>query len=148
VLSNFAHVRWPDLLRTLLGETAATVPAVLVELREGEILGRVPRQDWRWLSLIEPVETDIRLREQFRQRVGAGEAECLAVAVTRRYQFLSDDAAARRLARREGLTVSGTLGILQKLVEGAYFTGTEADQLLAIMISQGYRSPVQSLQEL
>ena len=43
-----------------------------------------------------------------------GEAECLAVALQRGYRFLSDDFAARRLAKVKGIIVSGTIGILLK----------------------------------
>lgn len=62
--------------------------------------------------------------------------------------ILVDDFAARRMAAQVGITLSGTLGILQKLLATGQVTIPEADQLLAIMISQGYRSPVQSLAEL
>lgn len=54
LLSNFAHIQRPDLLRIVLGEDAATVPAVIAELEAGETLGLVPVCDWSWLPILEP----------------------------------------------------------------------------------------------
>ena len=45
---------------------------------------------------------------------GAGERAAIALASERKLPLLCDDEAARRIARREGLAVSGTLGILQQ----------------------------------
>jgi len=45
---------------------------------------------------------------------GAGEQAAIALARERKLPLLCDDEAARRIARREGLLVSGTLGILQQ----------------------------------
>jgi predicted nucleic acid-binding protein len=45
---------------------------------------------------------------------GAGERAAIALARERNLPLLCDDEAARRTARREGLLVSGTLGVLQQ----------------------------------
>ncbi len=55
--------------------------------------------------------------QELSRQVDAGEAECLAVAVTRGYTFLSDDFAARRVAKTRGVAISGTLGVLLLLVD-------------------------------
>ena len=47
--------------------------------------------------------------------------------------FLTDDFAARRLAQREGVAISGTIGLLRKLV-ALHLTLEEADRMLAIML--------------
>ncbi|HEX6387346.1 MAG TPA: DUF3368 domain-containing protein [Anaerolineae bacterium] len=148
VLSNFAHVQRPELLRLLFGQSVATTPTVMSEVHEGEALGLIPLQEWSWLPLIAPTDSERQLALGYEKQLDPGEAECLAIALTRDYGFLSDDFAARRMASQVGVTLSGTLGVLQKLVATAHITIPEADQLLAIMISQGYRSPVQSLAEL
>lgn len=62
--------------------------------------------------------------------------------------LLSDDFAARRLALKLGIPVSGTLGVLLQLVHNHHITMQEADALLARMIGKGYRSPVTSLTEI
>lgn len=148
VLSNFAHSRRPELLRLALGEDGTTAPAVLSELRSGEALGLVPRCDWRWLQVIRLTDEEASLAAAYNAQLDAGESDCLAVAKSRAWTFLTDDLAARRLAQREGVTISGTLGVLQKLVGLKHLTVEEADHLLADMLSHGYRAPVGSLREL
>lgn len=148
LLSNFAHLRRPDLLRLALGEDIAATSLVMTELRAGKVLGLVPVCDWDWLRVLEPTDDEHRLAVTLEQQLDPGEAECLAVAETRGYTFLSDDFVARRLAQQRHVTVSGTLGVLLTLVHEAHLTVEEADSLLAVMMSHGYRSPVKSLSEL
>ena len=148
VLSNFAHIRRPDLLYLALGPDVHTTPAVLVELRTGEALGLVPRCNWRRLQLVTLSEEEQRLADSFGAQLNAGESACLAVARERSWVFLSDNFAARRLAQSEGVAVSGTIGVLRQLVAAKHLTIDEADSYLAVMLSHGYRAPVRSLREL
>ncbi|HBY96524.1 MAG TPA: DUF3368 domain-containing protein [Chloroflexi bacterium] len=142
LLSNFAHVQRPDLLRLAVGAEAATTPAVMDEIQAGEHLQLVPACDWSWLPVIEL--TDDERQAAAGVPLGRGESECLAVAQARGGTLLSDDFAARRLARHLGISVPGTLGVLQTLVQAGHLSLDEADHLLAGMISHGYRSPVRS----
>jgi predicted nucleic acid-binding protein len=146
VLSNFAHVQRPELVRAALGDQAATTPTVLAELHQGEALGLVPRVNWRWLPVLTLTAAEHALAGQYQDILDAGEAECLAVAVTRQVRFLSDDLAARRLAQANQVPLSGTIGLLLSLIRGGSLTVAAADGLLAIMKEQGYRAPVASLQ--
>lgn len=148
VLSNFAHVRHPDLPRTVLGPHLAVTPGVLAELRAGEQTGRVPSCDWGWLTVLAPTAAESAAAADLERQLDPGEAECLAVALQRGYRFLSDDFAARRLAEAKGVVVSGTIGILLKGIATGVLALAEADRLLAEMISHGYRAPVRSLREL
>lgn len=52
------------------------------------------------------------------------------------------------MAARWRIPVSGTLGLLMRLVDLKNLALSEANDLLAKMIAAGYRSPVASLQEL
>lgn len=70
------------------------------------------------------------------------------MARSRTWTFLSDDFAARRLAQREGVPVSVTIGVLRQLVASQQLTPDEANRYLAIMINHGYRAPIKSLREL
>lgn len=148
LLSNFAHAGQPDLLQTALGQTAVTAATVLAELRQGEAAGLVPRQEWSWLPQTELMPAETALATGYRKVVDAGEADCLAVAVTRNGRFLSDDMAARRLAQAEGVAISGTIGVLLHLIEQRHLTLAAADGLLARMRQAGYRAPVDTLQRL
>lgn len=148
VLSNFAHVRRPDLPRTVLGPHLAVTPGVLAELHAGELASLVPSCDWGWLTVLAPAEAESTAAADLERQLDPGEAECLAVALQRGYRFLSDDFAARRLAEAKGVIVSGTIGILLKGVTTGVLTLPEADVLLAEMIRHGYRAPMRSLREL
>ncbi len=148
IFSNFAHSGRPQLLQLMLGSRAVTTDKVMAELQRGEEHGFVPHCDWGWveLALLSPAEA--ALSEEFARVVHAPESDCLALAVSRRAVFLSDDIAARRLALSRGVVVSGTLGVLRGLVQRGSIALPEADQLLASMVEHGYRSPVRSLLEL
>ncbi len=148
VLSNFAHVQRPDLLHVTLGNDAATTAVVLAELRSGEDLGLVPRCDWRWLRVAALTGEEQRLATSYGTQLDAGESACLALARSRAWIFLSDDFAARRLAQREGVLVSGTIGVLRQLAASQQLTPDEGDRYLAIMINHGYRAPIKSLRQL
>lgn len=147
ILSNFSHIRRPDLVKKVL-PGAVTTPQVMEELQEGVESGYVPKCDWGWLRLIELTEEEKTLAIRIRRVLQAGEASCIAVALTRGGVFLSDDGDAREYAHRHGIRVSGTLGILRKLVEEGYLPLEQADAYLAEMITAGYRAPVRSLREL
>jgi predicted nucleic acid-binding protein len=145
LLSNAQHAH---LLHALFGSQAITTDIVLAELSQGVSLGYVPQQDWRWLTVVVLTESEQQIAAQYRERIDAGEADCLALALARSCTFLSDDFAARRLAASESINVSGTLGVLRKLIADEHVTMTEADHLLGLMIDQGYRPPVRSLADL
>lgn len=145
ILSNFAHAQRPDLVQFILGDEAATTPAVLAELRQGEAFGFVPRVAWDWLPLLTLTEEEQVLAADYLAVLELGEAECLAVAVIRQARFFSDDLAARRLAQAKQIPFSGTIGLLLNLIQRDALTLAEADRLLAIMKQQGYRAPVASL---
>ena len=146
ILSNFAHVQRPDLVQVALGDQAATTPAVLAELQQGEALGFVPRVDWRWLPILTLTAAEQAQTIAYQHILDAGESECLAVAVLRQGRFLSDDLAARRLAQATDIAISGTIGLLLLLIGRKHLSIPEADRLLATMKQQGYRAPVTSLQ--
>ena len=148
VLSNLAHVRRPDLLRKVFGKQVAVTRAVLDELAMGERWRRLPICDWSWLTVIELFDKERAHAEQLNETVALGEATCLAVAQARGLIFLTDDRDARRFAQILRIPISGTLGILQSLVDDDYFDLEAADALLVEMIRKGYRSPTKSLKQL
>lgn len=82
------------------------------------------------------------------EHLNTGEASCLAIAATRGCRVFTDDRDARELAARWRIPISGTLGLLMRLVDVKALSLAEADALLVRMITAGYRSPVTSLLEL
>lgn len=148
VLSNFAAVGRPDLIRHALGADAATTEMVWREHQVGIQLGRLPAHDWSWLSIRRLDEMEMPLYHLFAQHLNAGEASCLAIAARSGARVFTDDRDARELAASRSIAVSGTLGLLVRLIDLQILTLSEADALLALMIAAGYRSPVVSLQQL
>lgn len=148
VLSNFALVGQGELLRCALGADAATTEAVWAELQTGILRGRVPPQDWAWLPLIALTDDERESYEGLRQRLDSGEASCLALAMSRGCRVFTDDRDARALAARLGIPVSGTIGLLVRLVDLGALTVAEGDRLLAQMVAYGYHSPTDSLEHM
>lgn len=148
VMSNFAVVQQPELLRAAFGDAVATSQEAFDELQAGVEAGKLPALNWTWLPIWTLNATEIVRYRQICRRLNAGEAACLAMAVERGCRLLTDDRDARRLARHLQIPLSGTLGVLVRLMDLNHLGLAEADQLLRGMIAAGYRSPVTSLEDL
>jgi predicted nucleic acid-binding protein len=147
VLSNFAHIERPDLLRALFIPLLVP-PSVLEELKEGERRALIPKCSWDWLDMVVPTASEKAFAGELMRSVGPGEAEGIAVAKSRDLLILTDDLDARQLAESLGLELSGTLGCLRGLVKRSILDVSAADLFLARMRKTGYRSPVRSLRDL
>lgn len=145
VMSNFAIVRRPDLLRVAFGETLATPQQAFDELQAGIEARKLPPLDWTWLPVWELEPTELTRYRQLSISLNAGEAACMTMAVERGCRVLTDDRDARKLAHHLQIPLSGTLGVLARLVDSDELVIGEADQLLRTMTAAGYRSPVASL---
>lgn len=148
VLSNFAVVRRSELLRVAFGDLPATSQEVLEELNVGISRGKLPDLDWSWLPAWTLDETEKAHYEHFLHTLNAGEASCLAMALVRGCRFLTDDRDARELAGLLQVPISGTLGVLARLIDIGAVELDEAESLLREMIAAGYRSPITSLVEI
>ena len=144
VLSNLARIGRLDLLHLALPD-AVTTPQVLAELEKGRESGYLPAGPEEWPRTVNLTPPEEARTAGLRSILGDGEASCLAVLLERSGALFSDDLDARRYAQRQGIPVSGTLGVLVLLVEQGHLTLAQADNYLRRMISLGYRSPVKSL---
>ena len=147
VLSNFAQVERPNLLREIFPGLAAP-RQVREELSKGERLGLVPSCDWSWLEAIELTATEQVRATELRRYLQAGEAACIAVAASRGGLLMTDDGAARRVAAALRIELSGTIGALDRLCQRGILDIEQADALLLTMTIRGYRSPIRSLRDL
>ena len=148
VLSNFALIKRIELLTEALGSQIGTTPQVIGEFDDGVERGRLPKTK---LDLLEVLDMEAEEQVLFREllaRVNAGEASCLAIAAQRNSRVLTDDRDARKLAAQLKIPVSGTLGILLRLVQIDVLSTLEANEILGQMIVAGYRSPVEKLEDL
>jgi predicted nucleic acid-binding protein len=160
-LSNFAFTGNMDLLESRYRGVAFTTMEVTDELRRGgkagyaylesvqSVLQRIETiSSEGWLRIVVPNSPEEhRLRSEFDQFLDPGEASCLALAISRRMILVTDDLAARRLAEKRDVPLSGTLGILIALVRQNSFSLDEANAMLTAMIQRHYRSPVDRLDD-
>jgi len=144
VLTNFALVGRDDLVLHLWPGTVCTTPAVRQEYDAGAARG-VPAGAWTDLSAVALSAEEAAFAARLPPRLGAGERECLAVAVRRDGLLASDDRDARDAAHDHGVPTTGTLGILVACVRRGFVSRAQADALLAEMIDWGYRSPLGNL---
>jgi predicted nucleic acid-binding protein len=147
VLNNFAQIRRTDLLKAAWPDLAAPIP-VWNELELGVRRGLVPACDWSWLQLIDLTEREQERAGEVGRALDPGESACIAVASSCGLLMLSDDWEAREFGRSLGLEVSGSLGVLDRLVWKQILSLDEADALLAEMVRRGFRSPYRSLREI
>jgi len=148
VLSNFATIGELNLLRQLFENTAVTTQNVLAEYEEGVRLGYYAHDMLEWLTVVELTQEEQQEMALLNRNLGAGEASCIVVAHRRGWRLATDDKQARRYAQTAQIPLSGTLGILTELVRANIITLQQADELLQAMVASGYRSPVNSIEEL
>lgn len=88
------------------------------------------------------------LFESLSRSLGLGEASTIAVAKGRGFVVASDDRVARAEAAARGVALTGTLGILVKAVRSGVCDLRDADAHLAMMVEEGFFSPVGSIREI
>jgi len=111
VLNNFLQAGCVELLQQL-PTTVYVCPAVFAEIEQGICLGKVPSAALEWLPKATLSADEEALTAGLPARLGAGEAESIAVAYSRNWWLATDDRAARRIAARLRVTATGTVGIL------------------------------------
>jgi predicted nucleic acid-binding protein len=152
VISNFAGIDRLELLRRLY-TTLYISTEVYAEVQQGIAEGYAFYEgiDWvvyplaedGWIHLASIAGADeLRLFSTLPAQLHPGEASCIAIARGRGWQFLSDDRAARQMARKLEVNISGTVGCLALAVEKHLCDLTQANNWLQAMIRKGFRSPV------
>ena len=162
VLSNFALAEVFDVLQRLYPCRAFVGKAVQHEIQAGinsastsassknrtklEQINQALDDGWLQTPPDEVNPNDnaleLRLTWEYYHRFGAGESEAMAIARNRGWVFASDDAAARKFAKEQGISITGSLGIIVKAVNNRILCLSLADTIHAQMIDEGYRSPL------
>ena len=148
-LSNFARTNHLHLLELFCRSRGLIVGAVREEFQEGIRRGLFTEIDLSWVQQIDitdPEETN--LAQILGIELGKGESECLAIAICRSYELLTDDLDARQIGFREKVRVSGSVGVLVSLVRQNVIPLYEGNQVLSEFIRKGYFSPVEALDDL
>jgi predicted nucleic acid-binding protein len=149
VLSNFALVGELILLKDYCQGKGATTEYVLAEFERGIKEGIFINTNLDWLKNLALVDVkESSLFKTLSKRLGAGEASCLAIAMYREYDLLSDDMAVRKVALREKVRISGSIGVLLELIRIEKINLEKGNKILRNFIKYGYFSPVDRLNEL
>ncbi len=148
VLSNFAQIDHIELLVDL--PRLITVEAVQEELEAGvethpyiehalSVLGAE-------IPVINPSGTAQQLEEQLLESLDPGEAQALAVAEAEDGTLITDDGDARSIAEQRGVELTGSIGVLVRVVEDGHITAETADEYLKRWIdAAGFRSPARDI---
>jgi predicted nucleic acid-binding protein len=153
-LSNLASVNSLELLKVIF-ERVYLTPEVYKEVENGIYLGRrylecveltIGAKDWLLMTDLDLSE--IKLYGLLKGKVDTGEASCLAIAMVRKWLFITDDRRARRIAESHNVGLSGTIGVLKLAVSQKLISKDEGNLLLWTMIQNGYYSPVSELDEI
>ena len=144
VLSNFALVNRTELVMGLWTYSATTYLAWR-EYQTGITIGKLPKNAWKGLPLLDLRDTEQELADELAHLLGAGERTCLAIAHERKGLLVTDDQKARQIARRMRVPITGTLGLLVRMIEQEKMTLKQGNQLLNDMIDKGYHSPTENL---
>jgi uncharacterized protein len=111
-ITNLAAISKLDLLRSIYGEII--IPQAVYDELTGlpySVPGGAEVQTFDWIN-VRPVLEQSKV-SIFRKDVDFGEAEAIALALELEAdRLLIDDAAGRAIALREGLQITGVLGIL------------------------------------
>lgn len=147
-VSNFAAAGRMDILRERYGRRLLVTPEVLSEAERGPIpnvLQRTLEEGWVELRRIYADSEEYVVFVELRDRgLGLGEASSIAACSTGGGSgtgvFVSDDLDARNEARRRGVDVVGTYGILARHVADGALSLDEGNGVLRRMIEAGFRS--------
>lgn len=145
VLSNLAVTDDLDLLTALLARFV-TVEAVMDELQTGFEAGYDHLE--RAIDATETIAVEEKPDSDVLDELDRGESYALSAAQGRSGTLATDDLPARELAAERGIELTGSIGILVRLVLRNELSIDEADAILERWIVDArYRSPVESVRE-
>lgn len=148
VLSNFALTGELFLLEDYCKGRGSTTSYVIAEFERGVKEGIFLDVKLGWLKKVNLEDTkEESLFASLIKRLGSGEASCLAIAIHRKYDLLTDDMAVRKIALREGVRLSGSIGILLELIRLKRINLEMGNKILETFIKYGYFSPVSRLED-
>ena len=149
-LSHFARARWLDVLRIVVGDRRAVVPAAVVaELQTGAHNDRRLQAvlDADWIERLElRAESELREFARFASRLvsgerNVGEAAVLALAATIPAQAVIDDNVAYNVGKRMGVSCTRTLALLCESIRKGLLTLEVVSNVADDLIATEYRLP-------
>jgi predicted nucleic acid-binding protein len=145
VLSNLAVTDDLDFFDALPARFV-TVAAVTDELRAGVEAGYDHLE--RAIDATDEIAVEEKPGKDILENLDRGETYALSAAQQRTGTLATDDLPARELATERDIELTGSVGILIRLVVHTELSVDEADAILAQWITDAqYRSPVESVSE-
>jgi predicted nucleic acid-binding protein len=150
VLSNFSSIDRVDVLSGLSG--ICTVPVVREELESGMadhpyLSPAVDAVD-KCISVAPISETVANRKAIVRGHLDSGEAQAFALADVHDGRLLTDDGDARSLAKEQGVTVVGSVGVLLAAIDAGRIDEPTANEWLTTWIDDfGYYVPYRDISE-
>ena len=145
VLSNFALVKQISLLKEYCGDKAAATAYVYDEFERGVKEQIFTDTGLAWLQRLDLNEKEKTMLLNLSKKLGKGEASCLVIAINRGHNLFSDDMAVRKIALREGVRLSGSVGVLLELIRMGRIGIEKGNEILNGFIKFGYYSPIDKL---
>ena len=155
-LSNFALVDSMDLLVARYGRQLLVTHEVRTEIDDGissgfDALSVVDDLIYAGKILLAPpmdTKEERKLYLECLRTLSAGEASCIVCAASREGTVVTDDYAARKHCQENGIAVTGTIGILQRLIQEGLISLDQANEKLEAMIAAGFYSPISSFKDI
>jgi len=131
-LSAFLKINRLDLIRRFYSvERTYVTPAVYRELAQTSLLPRLTTVAWIEVTLAPADELQTLRQDEVFSRLGAGEQESIALALTTHNAvFLSNDNQARHVARAVGVTVVNIPAFLLACKMASELTTDEIQQII------------------
>jgi len=110
VLTNFARVGLAQAIKDLWPKEACITAEALKEYQAGIRSAGLPPDAWHDVNVVKLTVEEESLASNIFSRLGVGERSCLAVALHRNSIISTDDKPARRIAKKYGIQVIGSVG--------------------------------------
>lgn len=153
-ISNFALSESLDLIRRKYKGRASITSEIYDEILDGVNAGHEGLASIglllksKSLKIVHLLENEHEAYRMHLQYLGRGESSAIAIALHRKKVLVSDDMAARNIARQLKIDFTGTIGILKGSVKDKLISVQEADSILKKMIKSGFYSPVNSISQI
>ena len=149
-LTNFALIDQLGLLSKYLRDKLVITQEVKDEFFNGIAAGKLSKNsniEWVHMTSFKD-QNEQNLFRRLCERFGKGESSILSIAINRKWKIITDDIDARKIAQREEIAVTGSIGLLVYLIKKGNIMLADGNNMLEKMIKAGYFSPINSLNKL
>lgn len=153
-ISNFALADQLKLLTRRYGRRVVITAEVRVEIEEGTAVGYAklaainPLVEQDFFSTTTLTHPERKIFQKLLGGLSSGEASCVVCAQARFGVVATDDRAARSCCTEHEIPFTGTIGILKACCRDNTLSPTEADEILATMVKNGFYAPIRRVTDI